>query len=152
MSIAVSPTAKGTRFSFVLETPAADPAAVQRHVTARLSLETDPADVWLDMQRGKRGFVILDVRSAEAYEQCHVPGALSMPWRTINETTTAELSKDDLLVVYCWGPGCNSATKAAGRLAGLGFRVKEMIGGIEYWRREGNPVEGTLGDKAPLVG
>jgi hypothetical protein len=30
--------------------------------------------------------------------------------------------------------------------------VKEMLGGIEYWRKEGNEVEGTLGQEAPLIG
>jgi rhodanese-related sulfurtransferase len=57
-----------------------------------------------------------------------------------------------VVVTYCWGPGCNAATKGAARLAALGFRVKEMIGGIEYWRREGHPVEGTEGDQAPYHG
>jgi rhodanese-related sulfurtransferase len=57
-----------------------------------------------------------------------------------------------VLVVYCWGPGCNAATKAAAKLASLGFQVKEMIGGLEYWRREGYPVDGYAPDHAPLVG
>jgi hypothetical protein len=34
--------------------------------------------------------------------------------------------------------------------AKLGFRVKELIGGIEYWRKEGGKVEGTLGDKSDM--
>ena len=46
------------------------------------------------------------------------------------------------VVTYCWGPGCNGATKAALALSQLGYRVREMIGGIEYWIREGHPVEG----------
>jgi rhodanese-related sulfurtransferase len=44
------------------------------------------------------------------------------------------------VVTYCWGPGCDGATRAALALARIGFRVKEMIGGIEYWTREGLPV------------
>ena len=55
----------------------------------------------------------------------------------------AGLPAGALLVTYCWGPGCNAATKAAARLARLGFRVKEMLGGFEYWEREGHPVERT---------
>lgn len=43
-----------------------------------------------------------------------------------------------------------AATKAAAWLSALGFHAKEMIGGIEFWRREG-VVEGTLGESAPLV-
>jgi rhodanese-related sulfurtransferase len=45
------------------------------------------------------------------------------------------------VVTYCWGPGCNGATKAALALARLGYEVREMLGGIEYWTREGLPVE-----------
>ena len=47
---------------------------------------------------------------------------------------------DTLIVVYCWGPGCNASTKAALKLAQLGYAVKEMIGGIEYWESEGLPL------------
>jgi len=36
------------------------------------------------------------------------------------------------------------------RLSALGFRAKELLGGIEYWRNEGGAVEGTLGCDAPL--
>ena len=39
--------------------------------------------------------------------------------------------------------GCNAATNAAARLAALGRSVKEMLGGFEYWVREGHPVEGA---------
>lgn len=55
-------------------------------------------------------------------------------------------------MLYCWGPACNGATKAAAKLSTLGFRIKEMLGGIEYWRKEGGPVEGTLKEQASLVG
>ena len=54
-------------------------------------------------------------------------------------------------MVYCWGVSCNSSTKAAARLAGLGVQVKEMIGGIEYWLREGHDTEGTVPRTVPLV-
>ena len=40
----------------------------------------------------------------------------------------------------CWDPGCNAGAKGAERLAALGFRVKEMIGGFEYWKRNGYPI------------
>lgn len=145
---------RSATFSFVLETPAGEPSAAERHFAAKLSVETDPADVHADLQRGTTGFRLLDVRSAEQYEECHIPGALSLPARSINAESVraAALSAADVLVVYCWGPGCNGAAKAALRLSSLGYRVKEMIGGIEYWRREGHPVEGTAVDTASLVG
>jgi rhodanese-related sulfurtransferase len=69
-----------------------------------------------------------------------VPGAISLPYREIDAAAVSDFSGDDVVVTYCWGPGCNASTKAALRFANLGFRVKEMIGGIEYWRREGYPL------------
>lgn len=140
-----------THFSFVAEYPPAAAEAAHAHFVAKLSVETDPWDVKEDLDRGAN-IVVVDARSAEAYGQCRIPGALSLPHRTIDEVTTAAIPGDAIVVTYCWGPACNAATKAAARLAGLGFQVKEMIGGLEYWRHEGHPVEGTLGEAAPLHG
>jgi rhodanese-related sulfurtransferase len=147
-------TTKSFHFSLVLETPAARPEDAARHFLVKLSVETDVSDVMLDRQRGQNSFVLVDVRSSQAFDECHIPGAINLPYRRINENTgeVLQLSKEKLIVVYCWGPACNAATKAAARFSALGFAVKEMLGGIEYWRREGGLVEGTLGDKAPLVG
>ncbi|UKS29280.1 rhodanese-like domain-containing protein [Paenibacillus sp. HWE-109] len=139
-------------FSLVLETPAASPEAAHRHFSNKLAVETDVADVRNDLQRGIDSFVLIDVRSSKAYEECHIPGAIHLASNQINEATTSSFSKDKVIVVYCWGPACNGGTKGASRLAALGFQVKEMIGGIEYWRREGNEVEGTLAHLAPLIG
>lgn len=123
--------------SLVRQVPAAAPAKAEAHFAERLELETDPSDVHSDLSAGRSGVVVLDVRPAEAYERTHVPGARSVPYRQIDEQLATTLSRDDVHVVYCWGPGCNAATKAALRLARMGLPVKEMIGGIEYWRREG---------------
>lgn len=144
-------TAVSSQFSLVLETPAARPEEAHRHFLAKLAVETDPADVRLDLQRGQTSFLLIDTRSAQDFEECHIPGAINLPTRRITAESTAHLSKEKLLVTYCWSPGCNGATKAAARLSALGFQVKEMIGGVEYWRREGGAVEGTLGELAPLV-
>jgi len=143
-------TSPSTPFSFVLEIPAATPEAAHRHFLARLSVETDAADVFLDLDRKKKGFVVVDSRSKEAYAERHIPGALSMPTRTISAESTAHLSKDDVIVTYCWGPGCNGSTRAAARFAALGFRVKEMLGGIEYWVKEGYATEGTAPQGSPV--
>jgi rhodanese-related sulfurtransferase len=134
-----------------LDTPAARPEDAQRHFVAKLAVETDPADVRLDLQRGQPHFVLVDARSPHDFDECHIPGAINLPARRITASSTAHLAKEQVLVVYCWSPGCNSATKAAARLSALGFQVKEMIGGLEYWRREGGEVEGTLGADAPLI-
>ena len=140
-----------SHFSLVLETPPVSPEEAQRHFLAKLAVETDASDVMLDLQRGQNGFLLIDVRSVQDFEECHIPGAVNLPYRKISAESTAQFSKELPMVTYCWSPGCNSATKAAARLSALGFQVKEMLGGIEYWRREGGPVEGTLGEQAPLI-
>jgi rhodanese-related sulfurtransferase len=147
-----SATPRTVSHSFVLEHPAAAPSDAYRHFTGRLSVETDPSDVHADLERGVERIVVVDARSAQHFAECHVPGAISLPHRSITEQTTASLSRDLCVVVYCWGPACNAATKAGARLSALGFTVKEMIGGLEYWRREGYAVAGTLGAEAPLHG
>lgn len=133
-----------SQFSLVLEVPPAEPQDAYRHFASKLSVETDPSDVMLDLQRGQTSFIILDVRSADDFEECHVEGAISFPYRQINAETVSRLPADKTIVVYCFGPGCNASTKAALRLSSLGFCVKEMIGGLEYWKREDGKVAGKL--------
>ncbi|MGY1708978.1 rhodanese-like domain-containing protein [Geodermatophilus sp. SYSU D00758] len=117
-----------------------DPADAARHFAHRLAVETDVSDVSAALASGDPGFVLLDSRSREAWDAGHVPGAVHLPGRDIADRAAAELDPSVPVVAYCWGPGCNGATRAALALALLGYRVREMIGGFEYWAREGLPV------------
>lgn len=130
-------------FSFVLETSAVSPEEAQKHFAAKLTVETDAWDVKTDLERGRSDFVVIDVRSREQYDERHIAGAISLPYRSMNAETTAHLPKDKMMVTYCWHLGCNASTKGALKLAALGFRVKELIGGLEYFIKEGGRVEGT---------
>jgi rhodanese-related sulfurtransferase len=107
---------------------------------AKLEFETDPSDTHAALARGAE-LVVVDVRSAAAWRQGRVRGAVHLPDADIGERAREVLDRGRPVVVYCWGPGCNGATKAALALAGLGFSVREMIGGFEYWAREGLPVD-----------
>jgi rhodanese-related sulfurtransferase len=120
-----------------------DPRIAATHFAASLALYTDAADVRATLAGG--GFVLLDSRSDEAWHHAHIPGALHMPTAEIPARAPRELDPAVPVVTHCWGPGCNGATRAALALATLGFRVKEMLGGIEYWRREGSPVRTPTG-------
>jgi rhodanese-related sulfurtransferase len=125
---------------------AAAPAEALRHHEARLALETDAADIGSAVAAGELDDVVLvDVRGRAAYAAGHIPGAVSLPYGEIDAAALDALG-DDLLVVYCWGPGCNGAQNGAARIARLGRPVKEMLGGFEYYVREGWPVEGDLAD------
>lgn len=105
----------------------------------KLCYECDPSDVYNDQVEGVESFVVVDARSADSYRREHIPGAISLPHKRMNGETTEDLPKDKLLVVYCDGIGCNASTKGAAKLVSLGFRVKELMGGIDWWRRDGYP-------------
>ena len=124
------------------------------HFSSRLAFETDASDVHADFEDKER-FVLVDVRGLSSWDQGHAVGAIHMPHAQIAERAPKEIPMDMPVVVYCWGPGCNGAHKGALNFALLGYQVKEMIGGFEYWAREGYPVEGVDGpiirSKDPLT-
>jgi len=119
----------------------ADPEEAARHYERLLTFETDCWDVHDALRKGQQGFVVLDVRAPAHYAAGHVPGAVNMPRGMLVERNLASFAPDTLLVVYCDGPHCNGADKAALALARLGRRVKKMIGGIEGWKDEGLGLE-----------
>ncbi|WP_129669591.1 rhodanese-like domain-containing protein [Phytoactinopolyspora endophytica] len=123
--------------SAVSATPAADRYQAEAHFTSLLAFETDCWDVHDAISRDVRDFVLLDVRSPELFAAGHLPGALSLPHGRIVERNLATYPADTLFVVYCAGPHCNGADKAAVRLARLGRPVKKMIGGVTGWLDEG---------------
>lgn len=114
------------------------------HFTAKLAFETDPSDVHVDQESGA-AFAFVDSRAAVAWNQGRATGAVHLPTREIAARAATEIPIDTPVVVYCWGPGCNGATRAALEFAKLGYQVKEMIGGFEYWAREGYPIENDAG-------
>ena len=121
----------------VLEPAAAPSAQAVSHFESLLAFETDCWDVHAMVTRPAPGFVLLDVRAPELYAQGHLPTAVSFPRRRIAESTLSAYPPETLFVVYCAGPHCNGADKAALRLAQLGRPVKKMIGGVTGWLDEG---------------
>lgn len=126
-----------TKTSPVTEVAPADSAKALAHFEALLGFETDCWDVHAALTDGVADFVLLDVRDPKSYANGHVPGAVNLPHRRIVERNLAPFAADAVFVVYCAGPHCNGADKAAVRLARLGRPVKKMIGGIEGWKNDG---------------
>jgi rhodanese-related sulfurtransferase len=62
---------------------------------------------------------------------------VNIPHGKIIESRLAQYPAGTLFVVYCAGPHCNGAARAAVRLARLGRPVKLMAGGITGWLDEG---------------
>jgi rhodanese-related sulfurtransferase len=112
-----------------------------RHYKAKLEYEIDPWDLNEALGRGDK-ILVVDTRSADDYGRSHIPGAVNIPHRTMTAATTAAIDRSALIVTYCVGIRCNGSTKGALNLLQLGFRVKELIGGLDCWRQDGYPVEG----------
>jgi rhodanese-related sulfurtransferase len=104
----------------------------------KLAFETDAWDLNEMLQSGEN-VVVIDARSEAAYNQEHIPQALSFPHRLMNAQSTNQLDRQALFVTYCDGIGCNASTKGALKLAELGFNVKELLGGLDWWKRDGYP-------------
>ena len=115
------------------------------HYRRKLEFEMDSWDVNEALDNGEP-IVVVDGRSAEAFAQEHIPGSLSLPHRIIDADSTASLDRSVTYVCYCDGIGCNASTKTAMKLLMLGFEVRELIGGLDWWKRDGYTTEGQRPD------
>ena len=126
--------------SSVLKYGCPEPFEVAAEMLHKLRFHTDSWDLVEDLKAGHPAIVVIDARSPETYMLGHIPGAISFPHREMTEESVATLDPDKVYVVYCDGIGCNASTKGAYKLAAFGFQAKELLGGLDWWRRDGHPV------------
>jgi rhodanese-related sulfurtransferase len=113
------------------------------HYRRKLDYEIDSWDLKVAREKGE-DITLIDARAPQAYAREHIPGAINLPHGKMREASTALFDKArTLVVVYCDGIGCNASTKGALRMAELGFRTKELIGGLDWWKRDGHPTESS---------
>lgn len=121
-------------------------------VDAKLAYEIDAVAAAQAQANG--GALIIDTRKQLSWNHGHIQGALHLAADRL-DAQLATLPRDQTLILYGWGPGCNGATDTARRLIIEGFNVRELIGGYEYWTRNGFPVEqdgyASLPEPDPLV-
>ena len=123
-----------------------------KHYLGKLEYEIDSWDLTVARDAGD-DVAVVDARSPEAFQREHIPGAINIPHRTMSPETTKDLDRDVLVVTYCDGIGCNGSTKGAVNMLKLGFRVKELIGGIDWWKRDGHKTHtATAPDKSVSCG
>ena len=83
----------------------------------------------------EEGYIILDTRTEEEYDEGHIPGAIVISHDEIEEKAEQLLpDKDQLLLVYCRS-GRRSKI-AAEALAELGYTNIKEFGGIIDWPYE----------------
>ena len=108
---------------------------------AKLAYETDSWDVFEGMNQNDN-LVVIDARAADTYNFEHIPSAINIPHKLINEESTKTLDKNKQYVTYCDGIGCNASTKGALNMSKLGFKTKELLGGLDWWKRDGYSTAG----------
>lgn len=113
-----------------------------KYYESKLAFEMDPAELYEAFEQST-AYIAVDTRQAFGYEKERIPTAINLPHRTMTAESTKHLDPSKIYVCYCDGIGCNASTKGALKLAKLGFQVKELIGGIEWWKFDGYATEGT---------
>jgi rhodanese-related sulfurtransferase len=137
--------------SAVLEYGAPQPDETTTMMEDKLRFHTDSWDLFVDLRAGVSEIIVIDARSRDAYAAGHIPGATSFPHREMSLETTTRLDRSKVYVVYCDGIGCNASTKGAHKLARLGFRIKELLCGLDWWSRDRHPVMTSLGPGSLLA-
>ena len=88
-----------------------------------------------EIMDSEEGYIILDVRTREEYDEGHIPGAILIPNTAIEEKAEDVLTdKNQLILVYCRS-GRRSKI-AAEALAELGYTNIKEFGGIIDWPYE----------------
>lgn len=84
------------------------------------------------MMEKEKNYILLDVRTAEEYEENHIPDAVNIPNETIGTEEIPKLpDKDQLILVYCRSG--NRSKQASQKLADLGYTNVVEFGGINDW-------------------
>ena len=69
-----------------------------------MKVEAMPKDVGLEEMRRlvTESAQVVEVLPRHEYDEEHLPGAVNIPLKTLNDATAAQLNKDRPVVVYCW--------------------------------------------------
>ena len=84
-------------------------------------------------------YILMDARELGNYNMGHIDGAISFYLDSINANTAAQrLPRLSKVVTYCGSFDCYMSTKAAKKLADLGYDVLDYKGGYDEWTGKGN--------------
>ena len=91
----------------------------------------------------RRESIVIDVLPHSSFRAGHIPDAVNMPLDEVGELATSLIPPDaHSVILYCGGPQCPMAERAAEKLSQLGYRgLKHFGGGLEEWTASGNTLE-----------
>lgn len=84
--------------------------------------------------------LVLDVRSAQAYQQGHIPGGINIPMPELDRRDP-RLTNASRIIVYGPGPESPLSPAATKKLIAMGYRhVLDFRGGLQTWRERGGEI------------
>jgi len=115
--------------------------AESNYFAQRLRHEMSAHTLRSHVDRADADFLLVDVRDPAMYREGHIVGAVNLQPDEIVEAMEAEFPGERNVVVYSYDLGCLLSTHCADLLTRAGFTVRQLIGGFEYWKEHGHPVE-----------
>ena len=96
----------------------------------------------LEMKANNEKITLVDVLSEESYKEDHIPGAINIPLRKLEQMAEHHLDKQEIIVVYCGSYSCQKSTKAARKLLELGYEnTLDFKAGKRGWQHTGLGLE-----------
>jgi rhodanese-related sulfurtransferase len=116
-------------------------------------IEPEEAAAIIVALRDDPEFVLLDIRTPAEVASGHLPGAVSIDFRSADfETEIDALDRESIYLIYC--RTANRTGQAFVRMTEMGFtKIYDMQGGITLWAQLGYPVcQGAPGEEHTCVG
>jgi len=83
----------------------------------------------------EEGYLIVDVRTEEEFQEGHIPDAINIPVESITDERPSQLNDlKQVLLIYCRSG--NRSKQAAEKLAAMGYVNILEFGGINTWKGE----------------
>ena len=116
------------------------PKSAFSYFDRKLRYEIGPVELKEKLGSNDSDYQVIDVRSREAYQEGHIPGAKLVPYEEFGSRTW-EFTEDKDNIVYCYSHVCQLGDHAARWLAERGYPVKLLTGGFDVWKEMGHHVE-----------
>ena len=110
-------------------------------IPAPMQPQSRAYDLKTRLDWGEPALTIIDIRSTNEFNQCHIQGAISLPLEQLvnRALETLETDRD----IYIYSDADEETVAAATKLQEAGYtNVSELTGGLAAWKAVGYPVEG----------
>ena len=109
-----------------------DSGKAEKFFTRLMAYTLGPMELKTMMEDSDKKIVIIDVRDKEDYDAGHIPNAVNIPRKEL-DNRYKELNKEDIHIVYCYNQQCHLGLCACRFLATKDIPCMYMEGGYKSW-------------------